>query len=204
MEAFILGLIGFLKELSYFGIIVALTFEFVPAELILPLVGYWVYTGEMNFILAVLAGSLGGTLGPLTLYALGRYGGRPMIVKYGKYFFIREKEIQASDQFFQKYGAGVAFFARFVPGIRTAISLPCGMAKMNIWVFTFYTFLAMLPITAFYIYLGLQLGPKWRYVEPLAKQYFPLIVVLLILLLIVYLLLNKWRKRHTIEFVRKL
>ena len=72
----------------------ALTFEFIPAEVVLPMVGYWVYEGDMNFWLAVLAGTLGGTTGPLTLYALGYYGGRPLLIKYGKYFFIKEVQIQ--------------------------------------------------------------------------------------------------------------
>ena len=71
----------------------ALTFEFIPAEVVLPMVGYWVYEGDMNFWLAVLAGTLGGTTGPLTLYALGYYGG-PLLIKYGKYFFIKEEQIQ--------------------------------------------------------------------------------------------------------------
>ena len=71
----------------------ALTFEFIPAEVVLPMVGYIVYEGDMNFWLAVLAGTLGGTTGPLTLYALGYYGGRPLLIKYGKYF-IKEVQIQ--------------------------------------------------------------------------------------------------------------
>ena len=66
----------------------------------------------MNFWLAVLAGTLGGTTGPLTLYALGYYGGRPVLVKYGKYFFIKEEQIQKADDFFEKYGPVVAFVGR--------------------------------------------------------------------------------------------
>ncbi|MGQ0454592.1 VTT domain-containing protein, partial [Bacillus sp. SS-TM] len=106
----------------------------------------------MNFWLAVLAGTLGGTTGPLTLYALGYYGGRPLLIKYGKYFFIKEEQIQKADDFFEKYGPVVAFVGRFVPGVRTLISVPCGMAKMNIWKFSIYTFVAMFPLTTLYVY----------------------------------------------------
>lgn len=81
MEQIILDIIEFLKQFSYFGVVLALTFEFIPAEVVLPMVGYWVYEGDMNFWLAVLAGTLGGTTGPLTLYALGYYGGRPLLIK---------------------------------------------------------------------------------------------------------------------------
>ena len=72
--------------------------------------------GRYEFWLAVLAGTLGGTTGPLTLYALGYYGGRPLLIKYGKYFFIKEEQIQKADDFFEKYGPVVAFVGRFVPG----------------------------------------------------------------------------------------
>ncbi|MBO9128772.1 DedA family protein [Bacillus sp. 165] len=171
MEQLLLSLIEYLKQFSYFGVVFALTFEFVPAELVLPLVGYWVYQGDMNFFLAVLAGTLGGTTGPLTLYALGYFGGRPLLNKYGKYFFIKEEQLNKADAFFAKYGTAIAFLGRFIPGIRTIISFPCGIAKMNIWMFSLYTFAAMLPITALYVYLGMQLGEHWEQAGTLAKQY---------------------------------
>ncbi|MDA6082996.1 DedA family protein, partial [Escherichia coli] len=76
-----------------------------PAEVVLPLAGFWVFQGDFNYYLVVLAGTVGGTIGPLTLYALGRYGGRPMVLKYGKYFLVSQKQIDASDKFFEKYGA---------------------------------------------------------------------------------------------------
>ncbi|MFD0772161.1 DedA family protein [Bacillus sp. CGMCC 1.60114] len=171
MEQLILDFIHYLKQFSYFGVIFALTFEFVPAEIVLPLVGYWVYEGDMTFWIAVLAGTIGGTTGPLTLYALGYYGGRPLLLKYGKYFFIKEEQIQKADDFFAKYGHVVAFTGRFVPGVRTLISIPCGMAKMNIVQFTIYTFVAMVPVTTLYIYAGMKLGPHWQKAGAMVDQY---------------------------------
>ncbi|MEW9669543.1 DedA family protein [Ammoniphilus sp. 3BR4] len=194
MEHFLMELVYVLKELSYFGVILALTFEFIPGELVLPLVGYWVYQGEMNLWLAILAGSIGGVTGPLTLYSLGKYGGRPIIQKYGKYFFIREKEIIMSERFFEKYGAGVAFFGRFIPGVRTAISIPCGIANMSPVIFCWYTFLAMLPISSLYIFLGYQLGPNWKSVEPLLKQYLVPLGIIVVSAIFLYMLLNKLKK----------
>ncbi|MEI4831269.1 DedA family protein [Bacillus sp. FJAT-53711] len=171
MEQLILDFIHYLKQFSYFGVIFALTFEFVPAEIVLPLVGYWVYEGDMTFWIAVLAGTIGGTTGPLTLYALGYYGGRPLLLKYGKYFFIKEEQIQKADDFFAKYGPVVAFTGRFIPGVRTLISVPCGMAKMNIVQFTIYTFVAMVPVTTMYIYIGMKLGPHWQKAGAIVDQY---------------------------------
>ncbi|WP_210611314.1 DedA family protein [Priestia flexa] len=196
LETVVLSLVEALKQLSYFGVILALTFEFVPAELVLPLVGYWVYQGDMNLYLAILAGTIGGVFGPLTLYALGRYGGRPLVLKYGKYFLVKEKEIDAADRFFDKYGAGVAFFGRFIPGVRTAISLPCGMAKMNVWQFSIYTFVAMLPITALYVYLGYKLGPKWEDVGPIVSQYMQPIGIGLLIIIVVFFIFKYMKKKQ--------
>ncbi|MFC7439821.1 DedA family protein [Laceyella putida] len=197
MEELIMNLIEAFKELSYFGVILALTFEFIPGEVVLPLVGYWVYQGDMNLWLAVLAGSVGGVTGPLTLYAIGRYGGRPVVLKFGKYFFVREKELDAADRFFAKYGASVAFLGRFIPVVRTAISFPCGIAKMNIWQFSIYTFFAMVPITFLYIYLGYKLGPKWEQVGTIAEKYLlPFAIVALAgLILYIWLKSSSERKR---------
>src|SRR5690554_4465838 len=99
-ETIILSMIDFFKELGYFGVLLALCFEFIPAEVVLPLAGFWVSQGEFNYWGIVLAGTIGGTIGPITLYALGRYGGRPLVLKYGKYFLINEKQVNAADRFF--------------------------------------------------------------------------------------------------------
>jgi len=204
MEELILSIIHFLKELSYLGLILTLSIEVIPGEVILPMAGYWVSQGEMNLTLAILAGTVGGTLGPITLYLLGKYGGRPLVLKYGKYFFIRPKDIEASERFFQKYGASVAFFGRFIPLVRTAISIPCGIAKMNIWVFSLYTFLAMLPITSCYIFLGYKLGPNWHLVAPLVKKYLIPLGIILFLLYYLLKLMMKWVNRNKIKVIRKL
>ena len=122
MESLLIQISEWFKQLSYLGVVLALSIEFIPAELVLPLVGYWVYQGDMNFYLVVLAGTFGGTLGPLTLYAIGRLVVDQYLIKYGKYVFIKENTPEQADLFFDRYGAGVAFFARFIPGVRTTIS----------------------------------------------------------------------------------
>ncbi|PGZ93912.1 alkaline phosphatase [Bacillus pseudomycoides] len=196
MEQLILDFIHYLKQFSYFGVIFALTFEFVPAEIVLPLIGYWVYEGDMNFGIAVLAGTIGGTTGPLTLYALGYYGGRPLLLKYGKYFFIKEEQIQKAEHFFAKYGPAVAFTGRFIPGVRTLISVPCGMAKMNIVQFTIYTFLAMVPVTTLYIYVGMKLGPHWQKAGAMVDQYM-LPILGVVFVFIIGLVISKMVKKKS-------
>lgn len=185
-ETIIMSMIDFFKELGYFGVLLALCFEFIPAEVVLPLAGFWVAQGDFNFWGIVIAGTIGGTIGPITLYALGRYGGRPLVIKYGKYFLINEKQVNTADRFFAKYGAGVAFFARFLPVVRTAISVPCGIMKMSLVKFSTYTFLAMLPITALYVYLGQKLGENWEEAGALFSQYLRPFVILIVILLAGY------------------
>lgn len=201
MDQIIINIIEYLKQFSYFGVVLALTFEFIPAEVVLPLVGYWVYEGDMNFWIAVLAGTLGGTTGPLTLYALGYYGGRPLLIKYGKYCFIKEEQIQKADDFFAKHGPVVAFVGRFVPGVRTLISVPCGMAKMNIWQFSIYTFMAMLPLTSLYIYVGMKLGPHWEKAADVVGQYM-LPILLVVVSVVGGILIYKFiKKRNRTESI---
>lgn len=199
MTEWITQFILFFKDLSYAGLVIALSFEFVPAELVLPMAGYWVYLGDMKLWLAILAGTVGGTFGPLTLYALGRYGGRPMVEKFGKYFLIRPHHLDASDKFFEKYGSGVAFYGRFVPGIRTVISIPCGMAKMNVFKFSIFTFLAMLPITSLYIYLGFKLGSQWEHVDEIVKPYIVPAAVVFLGAFGLYVLLKRWKRRAALN-----
>ena len=179
-------MVEFFKGFGYFGVLLALCFEFIPAEIVLPMAGFWISQGEFNYYLMVLAGTVGGTIGPITLYALGRYGGRPLVLKYGKYFLVNEKQVNAADKFFAKYGAGVAFFARFMPVVRTAISVPCGMAKMSLTKFSIYTFAAMLPITALYVYLGIKLGENWEEAGALFKHYLQPFIIAIVILALIY------------------
>lgn len=199
-----MSFILFLKQFSYFGVLFALCFEFVPAEIVLPLAGYWIYQGDFNIHLMALAASIGGAIGPMTLYALGRYGGRPVILKYGKFFLINEKQVNASDRFFNKFGSSVAFFARFLPVVRTAISIPCGMARMSFLKFSLYTFLATYPITYLYLYLGYKLGPHWKEAAGLFNQYMKPIVLVLLLCFLIIIALKIFKKRITKVKVQKL
>ncbi|MBG9783253.1 DedA family protein [Shouchella lehensis] len=195
MEQLLLELLEWFKDLSYLGVFIALCIEFIPAELVLPLAGFWVSEGEMRFWGVVIAGSLGGVVGPLTLYSIGRFGGRPLLETYGKYVFMNKDNLQKADQFFQSHGAFVAFSARFLPGVRTLISVPCGMAKMNPWIFSLYTFLAMAPISFFYVYFGVELGENWTEVKGLLQQYLVPFGIGLVIVFLIYLLV-KHRKRN--------
>ena len=194
MHDFFMVIIDALKSWGYVGIILMLTIETIPGEIILPLAGYWVQQGDLHFWLTVLAGCIGGVTGPLTLYALGRYGGRPLVLKYGKYLFIKEKHLNQADVFFEKYGNSVAFFARFIPGIRTVISIPCGLTKMRVGTFIIYTFAAMIPITWMHIYIGMKLGENWNEVDSIINPFIKPLVFTILLIIACIFLYKKYKK----------
>src|SRR5579884_3048525 len=99
----------------------------IPSEIILPLSGFLVGQGVFSFWPAVLAGSVGGTLGSAVSYWIGALGGRPLMLRYGRYVLISAADAQQADVFFEKHGDVTAFVSRLLPVVRTFISLPAGI-----------------------------------------------------------------------------
>jgi membrane protein DedA with SNARE-associated domain len=192
MSHFISSILMFLSSLGYFGIALGLMIEIIPSEIVLAYGGYMISKGMLNYPLAVVSGVIGGTIAQLFLYWAGYYGGRPFLEKYGKYVLIRKKQIDLSEKWFEKYGAGVIFSARFIPVVRHAISIPAGIAKMPMSKFTLYTVAAILPWTVLFLYLGEQLGTRWQTIKAASQQYaLPIMIVAVILGVIYYLIKRK-------------
>ncbi|RSD27571.1 DedA family protein [Mesobacillus subterraneus] len=171
MQDFILNVLDLLSNLGYLGIALGLMLEVIPSEIVLGYGGYMVSKGSIGFIGAVIAGTIGGTLAQLFLYWLGYYGGRPVLEKYGKYLLINKHHLDVSEQWFNKYGPGVIFSARFIPVVRHAISIPAGIVGMSSVKFTLYTIAAIIPWTVFFLYLGIVLGENWAGIKEIAKPY---------------------------------
>lgn len=171
MKEFILSLFEILSQLGYFGIALGLMVEVIPSEIVLSYGGYLISTGKIHFIGALIAGVIGGTFAQLFLYWLGLYGGRPVLDRYGKFLLIKKSHLDASEEWFHKYGTGVIFTARFVPVIRHAISIPAGIAKMPLSTFTYYTVAAMIPWTVLFLLLGMELGDHWADIKLYAKPF---------------------------------
>ncbi|RHW34855.1 DedA family protein [Neobacillus notoginsengisoli] len=191
MKEFIFNILTTLSELGYFGIAIGLMIEIIPSEIVLGYGGYMISQGIINFPLAVVAGTIGGTFAQLFLYWAGYYGGRPFLEKYGKYVFISQHHIDLSEQWFKKYGAGVIFSARFIPVIRHAISIPAGISKMSATKFTLYTVAAVIPWTIFFLYLGVVLGDNWANIKEVAKPYVLPALGLAIVLGVAYVLVKR-------------
>jgi membrane protein DedA with SNARE-associated domain len=142
----------------------------LPSELILPYAGFLVsdptqlepITGQpWNFWIVVVVATIGNTLGSLVAYAIGAYGGRPFLERYGKYLLIRPHEIELADSFFARHGAATVFIGRLLPIVRTFISFPAGVARMRISTFIIYSTAGAFIWSCLLVYAGVILGDNW-------------------------------------------
>jgi membrane protein DedA with SNARE-associated domain len=159
---------------GYVGVMLAMAIESamipLPSELILPFGGFMVsdpnqiepLTGRpWEFWIVVIVATVGNTLGSLVAYAVGAYGGRPFLERYGRYILIRPHEIEVADRFFVKYGAATVFFGRLLPIVRTFISFPAGVTRMPLGKFILYSTLGAFPWSIALVWAGMQLGANW-------------------------------------------
>ncbi len=160
---------------GYVGVMLAMAIESamipLPSELILPYAGFLVsdpsqlepLTGSpWNFWIVVVFATIGNTLGSLVAYAIGAYGGRPFLERYGKYLLIRQHEIELADRFFQRHGNATVFIGRLLPIVRTFISFPAGVARMPIGPFVIYSTAGAFLWSALLVYAGTVLGANWE------------------------------------------
>ncbi len=159
------------SAVGYFGVFGLMTLESacipIPSEIIMPFSGFLVASGKLNLLWVVFFGALGNLLGAVITYAVGYFGGRPFILKYGKFIFVKEKEVHHAEKFFERWGDFAVFIARNLPVIRTFISVPAGVAEMNFPKFALYSFIGSIPWCFGLTYLGYILGSNWL----LIRQY---------------------------------
>ena len=159
---------------GYVGVMIAMAIESamvpLPSELVLPYAGFLVsdpssiepLTGAgWNFWIVVAVATIGNTLGSCVGYAIGAWGGRPFLVRWGRFLLIRPHEIELADRFFQRYGPATAFFSRLLPVVRTFISFPAGVARMPLGTFILYSTLGAIPWSILLVFAGEQLGANW-------------------------------------------
>lgn len=162
----------------------------LPSEIIMPFGGYLVYQypDRFNIWIMGIIGALGCVLGSVAAYWAGAYGGRPFVIKYGKFILVRERDLDKADRFFAKYGNAAIFISRILPVVRTFISFPAGISKMPFWRFCIYTFLGSFPWCIGLAYAGMMLGKEW---DTRLKGYFhgadAIIVAVLAVLVGIYI-----------------
>ena len=143
----------------------------IPSEIILPFSGFLVFKGTFNFFYVVLAGTFGNLVGSLVSYYIGFWGGRPFLVKYGKFLLVTQHDLDLADRWFYKYGSAIIFASRVLPVVRTFISFPAGVAKMNIWKFSLHTFAGSLLWSIMLTYAGVLAGKNWTVLEGYFRKF---------------------------------
>ncbi len=184
---------------GYLGVVVAMTIESamvpLPSELTLPFGGFLVSDPSQiepltrqpwAFWLVVVAATLGNTLGSLIAYAIGAWGGRPLLERYGRYLLIRTEEIDRADDFFARHGRSTVFVGRLLPVVRTFISFPAGVTRMPLVPFLAYSLLGAVLWSTVLVFAGLQLGVHWEDIRHALQPFDLLLAVLAVLVVVLF------------------
>jgi membrane protein DedA with SNARE-associated domain len=183
-----------INDLGYVGVAILMAIESaaipLPSEIIMPFSGFLVLSGRFTIIYLSIAGAIGSVIGSVITYALGYYGGRALILKYGRFVLISEHDLNLTEKFFKRFGKLSTFLGRVLPIFRTFISIPAGIGKVPLIPFIFYTFIGSFIWSYFLAWLGFRLGENWQILETYFRK-FDLLIGLLIIIFIVW-----WIRRH--------
>lgn len=187
--------VNFIIHLGYWGVGVGMAIESanipLPSEVILPFGGYLASQAKLTYWGVVLAGTIGGIAGSALSYALGYWGGRPLLVRYGRYISVTENKLDQADRWFARYGNFTVMFARVLPIVRTFISLPAGIARINFPLFILYTLIGSLPWCMFLTFLGVKMGQNWD----VLSTYFHRVDLLIGAVIVALILYSLYRSR---------
>lgn len=189
MEKLIAALAGFviavISRFQYVGIALLMAVESscvpLPSEIIMPFSGYLVSRGELKLWLVSLAGAVGCVIGSWLAYAIGAWGGRPLVERYGKYLLVSHRDLDLADRWFQRHGDITIFVGRLLPVVRTFIAFPAGVARMPLGRFTAYTFLGSLIWCWGLAWIGVKLGEHWNTLGVYFHRFDAAIVALVVL-----------------------
>ena len=191
-------IVSYVGDMGYWGIFLLMflesTFFPFPSEIIMIPAGYLAYKGDMNLYIVVLMGILGSVGGALLNYYLAKSFGRAFILRYGKYFFIKEKTLDKLESFFAKHGEISTFTGRLIPGIRQLISLPAGLARMNIVKFSFFTALGAGIWVVVLVVLGYVVGSNEELISQYLKSATLIALISVIFIGVFYVVRYKRRK----------
>jgi membrane protein DedA with SNARE-associated domain len=202
LAAFIIATIS---SMGYLGIVLLMAIESacipLPSEIIMPFSGYLVSTGRFELWLVATAGALGCNVGSTLAYAVGYWGGRPLVEKWGGYLLMSRRDLALVDRFFQRYGSITVFVCRLLPVVRTFIALPAGVARMPQAKFQIYTFLGSWPWCFGLAYIGAKLGERWDSDPELRNvmHRFDFVIVAVLVIGIAWYVWRHWQHRPSKE-----
>lgn len=185
MDNYVLSLIGNFGYLGMFlGMVLEAVIIIIPSELILATGGILAGQGVFSFWGAFITGLLGSVFCAIIIYYMGYFGGKGFAMKYGKYFFMKDNEVEKSDSWFNKYGLIAACIGRNVPIVRTLVSLPIGIARLSFKRFLLYTIIGSIPWTFVFVYFGYALGNNWVILKQVTSRLKVPIIILLAVLVV--------------------
>ncbi len=190
--------VAILDKTQYAGAWALMTLESmiapVPSEAVMPFVGFEVADGKWNLWLAILSTSLGSVTGSLLSYLMGYYGGKPLVLKYGKYLLLNVHDLEMTERYFhQRAGLWTVFVARFIPVVRHFISIPAGTGRMSLWPFIGVTLTGATMWNSFLLYCGMRLRDNWGVVRHYSHQA-DIVIVGLLLMAAVWFMFRRFRK----------
>jgi len=179
---------GVIEHFGYPGIFVLIMLEStlvpIPSELVMPFAGYMAWKGEFSLPVILVINSAGAMVGSGICYWIGVVGGKPFLVNYGKYFLVRQHEIERTEAFFARHGKKTILIGRFLPVIRHVISVPAGIARMPLPAFFLQTFLGATIWGGVLILLGYYVGANWEVLSSSLKRVDHVIGAILVLALV--------------------
>jgi membrane protein DedA with SNARE-associated domain len=188
-----------ISTLGYLGLALLLIaenlFPPIPSEVVLPLAGFVVGRGDLGFLQALLASTTGSVVGALILYALGRYGGRGLVLRYGSWLRVSATELERAEGWFRRYGGWVVLGARVVPFARSIVSIPAGTMQMPLIRFTVLTALGSGAWNALLIGAGVSLGANWTRISGWIGSYSEVVLILLAGVAALFLVLRHRRRK---------
>ncbi|WLR41606.1 DedA family protein [Bacillus carboniphilus] len=196
-------LINIINEYGYFGILFLIALENIfppiPSEVILTFGGFITTTSELGVVGVVLSSTVGSVIGALALYGVGRQLDverlEKVIERWGSFLRLTKNDIYKADSWFDRYGPWAVFFCRFVPLIRSLISIPAGMSNMNMVIFLVLTTLGTLIWNTVLVCLGAFLGSSWEIVIVYMEAYSKIIYFSLILVVVFIVFIYRRKKR---------
>ncbi|MEI8194702.1 MAG: DedA family protein [Phycisphaerae bacterium] len=162
----------------------------VPSEVVMPPLGFAVARGEFTWTGAIIATSIGSLIGSLISYYLGYFGGKPLVMKVGKYLLLNEEHLDLTTRWFNRHGSLTVFICRFIPVVRHFISIPAGMAKMSLPKFCAYTLIGATIWNTFLMWVGFKLQEHWSKIEQYRKPVDAVIVVLGVMAIVAWIALH--------------
>jgi len=200
-------LTNLLQTIDWLGVVVIMALESanipIPSEVTMPLAGWMLVqdramTAWQALLLGGFWGAVGCTIGSVVSYALGAWGGRPLVERYGKYILVSEEDLEKADRWFARWGDWASFISRLLPIVRTFISFPAGVVRMHFARFTVYSFVGSFIWCGLLALGGYYFGEHWEELRAIMRP-FDIPIAIVIVAALAYYVYHHVRKRKTEE-----